>query len=255
MRHTPLFKNYLPTTELTQQRYAWVYVEIRSKLSKLQTMTSPHLSIEILTINIWLLEETNLMLFRRYQKDNFFTDHMKAAECIPTKLKAKCRVPWEALVVRAINLTAIATKVYNALLLNRIQSEIKKILRKNQNSFWRNHFTTSQILTICWIIQVQEKNLKATLLFIHFFKTQKKDGPSTTSIWSAQINCYWFNDALQKHQSNGFLTWWRKWFFQHSRWSLAKRYISTIFVYTLSRLCTSNVHESNKRKWFHIKKA
>ena len=36
---------------------------------------------------------------------------------------------------------------YNPLLLNRIESEIEKILRKNQNGFRRNPSTTSQILT------------------------------------------------------------------------------------------------------------
>ena len=47
------------------------------------------------------------------------------------------------------SLTAIAAKVYNALFLNCIQLEVKKILWKNQNSFWKYRSTTSQILTIC----------------------------------------------------------------------------------------------------------
>ena len=46
-----------------------------------------------------------------------------------------------------------------------IQPEIEKILRKNQNSFWRNQSTISHILTIHQIIErVHAKNLKATLL-------------------------------------------------------------------------------------------
>ena len=36
-----------------------------------------------------------------------------------------------------ITLTAIAAQVYNTLLLNDIQPEIEKILRKNQNGFQR----------------------------------------------------------------------------------------------------------------------
>ena len=36
---------------------------------------------------------------------------------------------------RAITLTAIVSKVYNALFLNRIKAEIKKIDRKKQNDF------------------------------------------------------------------------------------------------------------------------
>ena len=36
---------------------------------------------------------------------------------------------------RGITLTSIAAKIYNALLLNRIQPEMEKILRRNQNGF------------------------------------------------------------------------------------------------------------------------
>ena len=48
---------------------------------------------------------------------------------------------------RGITLTSIAAKIYNALLRNRIEPKID-ILWKNQNGFWRNRSTTSQILTI-----------------------------------------------------------------------------------------------------------
>ena len=40
---------------------------------------------------------------------------------------------------RGITWVAIAMKVYNALLLNDIWLEIREILKKQQNSFWRNH--------------------------------------------------------------------------------------------------------------------
>ena len=43
-------------------------------------------------------------------------------------------------------------KIYDALLRNHIETKIKKILRKNQNDFWRNRSTTSQILTIFYSI-------------------------------------------------------------------------------------------------------
>ena len=52
------------------------------------------------------------------------------------------KVTWESKNYRGITLTFIAAKVYNALLLNHIKPEIKKILRKNQNGFQRNRFTT-----------------------------------------------------------------------------------------------------------------
>ena len=72
---------------------------------------------------------------------------------------------------RSITLTSIAAKFYNALLRNRIEPKIDNILRKNQNGFRRNRSTTSQILTICRILEgVQAKKLQATLLFVDFTK-------------------------------------------------------------------------------------
>ena len=71
----------------------------------------------------------------------------------------------------SITLTSIAAKIYNALLRNCIEPKIAKILRKNQNGFQRNRSMTSQILTICRILEgVQAKNLQATLLFVDFTK-------------------------------------------------------------------------------------
>ena len=72
---------------------------------------------------------------------------------------------------RGITLTSIATKIYNALLRNRIEPKIDNILRKNQNSFRRNRSTTSQILTIGRILEgVRAKNLQVTLIFVDFTK-------------------------------------------------------------------------------------
>ena len=57
-----------------------------------------------------------------------------------------------------------------ALFLNRIRSEVKKILRKKQNGFQKS--TTSQILIIYGILKgVRARNLKATRRFAHFLKT------------------------------------------------------------------------------------
>ena len=58
----------------------------------------------------------------------------------------------------------------------------------NQKSFRKHRSTTSQILTIRFIIQgVRTKNLKATLLFVNIFKTfdsipQREDGANTICI-------------------------------------------------------------------------
>ena len=79
-------------------------------------------------------------------------------------------------------------------------------------------------------------------------KTQRRDGANATSIWSPERNSYYHNDAVQKHKSNDSLNWWWYRLFQHHDWSLAKRYISAIYVYNLPRLHTLNINRSNKRK-------
>ena len=72
---------------------------------------------------------------------------------------------------RGITFTSTAAKIYNAQLCNCIKPKIEKMLRKNQNSFWRNRSTASQILTSCRILEVyMHKNLEATILFIDFSK-------------------------------------------------------------------------------------
>ena len=70
---------------------------------------------------------------------------------------------------RVISPISLATKIYNVQLLNHIEPETEKILRKNQNGFRRNRSTTSQILTICRISEgVRAKNRSVTLLFVDF---------------------------------------------------------------------------------------
>ena len=53
----------------------------------------------------------------------------------------------------------------------RIQAEIEKILKKNQNGFPINRSLNSQILTIYRVIEVvRAKRFKVTLLFVDFLK-------------------------------------------------------------------------------------
>ena len=47
-----LLKEYLPITESSRQRFAWVYTEIRNKQLKFYNMISYHLKILMLAINI-----------------------------------------------------------------------------------------------------------------------------------------------------------------------------------------------------------
>ena len=72
---------------------------------------------------------------------------------------------------RGITLTSTAAKIYNALTRNRIEPEIEKIPRKNQNGFLRNRSMTSHISTTRRILEgIRAKNLNATILYVDFSK-------------------------------------------------------------------------------------
>ena len=72
---------------------------------------------------------------------------------------------------RGITLTPIAAKIYNSMLLNRIQPEVEKVLRRNQNGFRNNRSTVGQSLPVRRIIEgVKANNLAAVILFVDFSK-------------------------------------------------------------------------------------
>ena len=72
---------------------------------------------------------------------------------------------------RCITLTSIVAKIYDVRLHYCIEPKIGNILRENQNEFWRNRSMTSQILTICQILEdIHAKNLEATISFFDFTK-------------------------------------------------------------------------------------
>ena len=105
--------------------------------------------------------------------------HLKKHSCSTTELRMKgCILPFSekgdlglAKNYRGITLASIAAKIYNALLRNLIEPKIENILRKNQNGFRRNRYTTSQILTIRRILEgVRAKKLEATISFVDFNK-------------------------------------------------------------------------------------
>ena len=111
-----------------------------------------------------------------------------------------------------ITLIAITAKVYNALLLNLILPKMEEIHRKNQNGFRRNWSTgsDSDYPQNHW----RSTYKKATLQFID-------SSEAFDSIHRGMIDQmllghglprkknYYGNDALQNHENNGFLTWWR----------------------------------------------
>ena len=54
---------------------------------------------------------------------------------------------------RRTTIAPFAAKIYNSMMLNRIQPETEKVLRPNQNSFRRNRSNVGQILTVQVIIE------------------------------------------------------------------------------------------------------
>ena len=141
---------------------------------------------------------------------------------------------------RGITLTCIAAKIYNALLLNRIQPEMEKILRRNQNGVRKDRSTIGQILTVRRIIEgVKARQIPATVLFDDFSKAfHIVHGEKMEKILLAHvIPKESYNDPVQEHQINGQIPRWRHrifWYFSKgaSRW-----YIGTIFICNMLRLC------------------
>ena len=161
-----------------------------------------------------------------------------------------------------ITITAIAVKVTPTyiLLRDRSQHKIEKILRKKSEQFSKKsllNFTDSD--NPLDHRRSTSKNSWGDTTVRRFlqgirFHTKRKDGANFTYIWCPPKNCYSYNVALQKHESNLSFNWWRHWFLRHCRWGFAGRYIRILFIYTLPRLSTLNILRSNKRKWFHTEK-
>ena len=108
MKHISLLKEYLLITELSQQRYTRAYAGMTQTAQTTHYDWSSHNNIDIsnkymVTVrnkfNTLLKISETLILNDEYE--NFINAHMEAAaECIPTKPRPKCRVPWETLTVR-----------------------------------------------------------------------------------------------------------------------------------------------------------
>jgi|TARA_B110001454_G_scaffold215734_1_gene237708 exonuclease III len=72
---------------------------------------------------------------------------------------------------RGISLTALAAKIYNKLLLNRISPKVDPILRRNQNGFRKGRTTIAQVLSLRRIIEeMRNHNKEVTICFVDFKK-------------------------------------------------------------------------------------
>ena len=116
-------------------------------------------------------------------------------------------------------------KIYNALLGNRIEPKIDKILQKNQNSFRRNRSTTSQILTIPRILQGVYNIIRWFLPCI-WLHTQREDGANTSRQRPSQRNRRSHSDGLQKHKCIGPLTGWRQRLLRRCNMCATRRHIT-----------------------------
>ena len=117
---------------------------------------------------------------------------------------------------RGITFTAIAAKVYNkpASESNPSWNKKKKFLGKIRMTFGAID-PQFQSLTIYLITKgVHAKNLEATLLFADFIKAfdsilKGKMEQMLLAYGLPKETLTAINDALQKHKSNGLLTWWK----------------------------------------------
>ena len=99
----------------------------------------------------------------------------------------------------------------------------QKVLTKNQNIFLRIRSSTSQIPTIRLIIEG-----------VHFwFHIQRKDGANTSSIWSSNRNCYFYNHTEQRHNSNALFIWWWHGFLWDCHESLTRKYIGVLILFII----------------------
>ena len=143
---------------------------------------------------------------------------------------------------RGITLTSIAAKVYNSLLLNRIQPEMEKILRRNQNGFRKDRSTIGQILTVRRIIEgVKLRQIRAALLFVDFWKT-------FDSVHRGKMEKILLAYGIPKEIVTAIMILYRNtksrvrspdgdrifWCFSRDAW---RRYIGTIFIRNMLRLC------------------
>ena len=72
---------------------------------------------------------------------------------------------------RGISLTAIASNIYNKLILNRLVPSLDPILKRNQNGFRRGRSTFSQLSSLRRIIEeMRNANREMTLIFDDFKK-------------------------------------------------------------------------------------
>ena len=136
---------------------------------------------------------------------------------------------------RGIALSAVAAKIANKLILNRIRPLIDKHLRTNQNGFRPGRSTIAHILCLRRLIEgVKSNNLKCILIFIDFRKafdsihrermmTILKAYDIPDKLLTA-INLMYTNTKARVLSPDGNRV------VRDSGWGIARRYFGTILV-------------------------
>ena len=134
--------------------------------------------------------------------------------------------------------------------------EIEKILWKNQNGFWRNQSTTSQILII-HLRSLCKKSYDNILIYWFlpgiWLYTQREDGANSSSLWTSPKKTIAAVMMLYKTTKVKVcsLDWRHKLLWYCCRCS---GYISLIPVHNLPRLWTLNIDRFDERKWLYTGK-
>ena len=127
--------------------------------------------IDAIPIEIWESKEFSPYLLQLCNQG--LVDHKKPSQwsqssIVPIYKKGDTSVPGN---YRGISLNSIAAKLYNKIILNRIQPFVDPILSWTQNGFWKSRSTLYNILTLRHIIEsIKSKNLALAMVFIDFSK-------------------------------------------------------------------------------------
>jgi hypothetical protein len=123
--------------------------------------------LDAIPLEIWESKEFSPYLLDLCNKG--LVDHIK-----PSQWSQSAIIPFPKKVLgdyRGISLNSIAAKLYNKMILNRIQPFIDPLLVSTQNGFRKSRSTLYNILTLRRIIEgIKAKNLPLAMVFIDFSK-------------------------------------------------------------------------------------
>ena len=218
-------KNYIKLRQFSQE-------ELDSVLRKIKNRKVT--GLDEIPPEVWKTRQFDDILLRQCNTvyDQNIIDRWTKGCILPFLMKDEHRL---AKNYRDITITSIAAKIYNALLRNRIEPKIEKILRKNQNGFRRNTPTTSQILTIRRILEgVGPKPLRQQY---YLLTSPRPLTLYTEKIWSKYYSSKETIAAImmlyRKKGCKSLFPGWRHRLLWYCSRCAARRHISPILIYHL----------------------